>query len=461
MKNSCRTEPEERPRAVHGGHSAYKPRWHDPVRHGEGSAKTGSAVQAPCLPLRVVGWRCHVGPFSLDRATSPFAVQTRLWAAQNIGWWGATAFKRTGHGNGKPCPSKRPRSVGRFRMPPLAFWVLLLLNVWTGVAQDDQRTYTDREFCRLYALNATGAGAESEVQRPSEAPSLPPEANYRLGDIVRQASQRRLEYGAQWHLEHFPYSIAAAYLRRTSKEEDYETLLDVLATYKPWIRPPRTALVVHLRTGDVIERSAYSVDRLLEAQRWYQPIPGRNFGIPYVRPASYYRRAARHYRYKLRDVVLVVGGCGRMMVKSREYVCRVQDLLRSYGFQVLIREGMDPDEDFAFMCRAKHFVPGGGGFDHVVSTVNELLVGPQYRPDQVYDTAQSSLSPALPKTELLGGQGKSDPAQGHGSGAGHGKRDPKERVTKVVKEVKPPPVKVPKIKVCRMQCKFTCHTVCS
>ena len=52
--------------------------------------------------------------------------------------------------------------------------------------------------------------------------------------------------------------------------------------------------------------------------------------------------------------------------RSMGYVQKIKGFFESSNFQVELRLGLPPDEDFVFMCRSKFFVPSGGGFSRLV-----------------------------------------------------------------------------------------------
>ena len=143
-------------------------------------------------------------------------------------------------------------------------------------------------------------------------------------------------------------------------------------------------LVVHLRIGDVLENSKYTVKSHLFQQRKvkmrmrYWPNRGRDPG--YVKPMWVYQQAAKKYKGTVKNVVLVAGGCyATNFVKSIDYVMAVKRFFESEGFPVRLRIGQMPDDDFVFMARAgvskgvANFVQGGGRFSELIQKLIQTV----------------------------------------------------------------------------------------
>ncbi len=207
--------------------------------------------------------------------------------------------------------------------------------------------------------------------------------DYRLGDMVKGVRLRTRGDGETLHFEKYPRSIASTYMRLVP----VGTLdINVLARIV-WGRYNRASKVapalserwqndtwaVHVRAGDVIEQSRWSVDEHLDA-------PGEGLstlsskGIVYVRPL-------RHYQSLFTptgptDVVIICGGCkADTFVKSGEYARKLAAWFTAHPRvrSVRIRLAQNPDEDFVLMCTAAHYIPSGGGFSEVISMTRSRL----------------------------------------------------------------------------------------
>ena len=55
--------------------------------------------------------------------------------------------------------------------------------------------------------------------------------------------------------------------------------------------------------------------------------------------------------------------------KSKEYLAALMKYAQSQGFEVEMITHTDADVSFAYACKAKHFMPGGGGFSKLMSKV--------------------------------------------------------------------------------------------
>ena len=212
---------------------------------------------------------------------------------------------------------------------------------------------------------------------------------YRLSDFFH------FEEGERRH-EEFPNTIIYEYYKRTSEQSDYKTLCEVMDHVQSIrrIAPPETdRCVIHLRTGDVIDNSEFTVDQLLEEQRYYQYDHDKEDYIrkpynAYVKPMSYYEKVARElqrldikavsFSFKLDFNPFPIGTRRKIYQrsesteKSSEYVQRIKGFFLENSFDIINYEGRDIDYDFVYMCNSSFFVPGGGGLSRTVSKVVEL-----------------------------------------------------------------------------------------
>ena len=154
-------------------------------------------------------------------------------------------------------------------------------------------------------------------------------------------------------------------------------------------------IVIHLRLGDVVDGSAFSVQELLTRARPYYPASN---GSVYVYPAQHYQDVIvptkllllssllrqQQQQQSTTTIYLVAGAHGGWQpnhsvpstTKSCAYVLHLRDyLLRLGAARVELRLGGLPDEDLLFMARARYFVPGGGGFSRTVSWLVQELGG--------------------------------------------------------------------------------------
>ena len=148
-------------------------------------------------------------------------------------------------------------------------------------------------------------------------------------------------------------------------------------------KPGPRDVVVHLRLGDVIDSSAFSVQELLSSSRSHYPSDNR----------SVYALAYSYYDFHLTDDLLIQqahrivlvgaahGGYSNKTVLPRTTKsCYYVHLLREYFLQrgakaVELRLGGLPDDDVLFMAQSRYFVLGGGGFSRTIGWLVEELGG--------------------------------------------------------------------------------------
>ena len=193
---------------------------------------------------------------------------------------------------------------------------------------------------------------------------------YRLGDMIKSKSMRAGDGGRQFHLDHYPDSIASEYMRRTDEESNIEILESIVSerSVRPEQVPDSNTLILHLRIGDVIDQTPHMVKEFLARYVLYSN------GVNYVKPLSYYE--AVHKKMTAADPniskVVILGGYHKVLkrkAKSQKYVDRIQQFFESKNMSVTLRINMDADEDFIFMSNSSYFTPSGGGFSELVKKI--------------------------------------------------------------------------------------------
>ena len=197
----------------------------------------------------------------------------------------------------------------------------------------------------------------------------------RHSEIARKNDTHWAIHDRERNVKMTPNSIAADYIRRTNKNNDYDELMDILNERMQKNEssqiPNDNELVVHLRTGDVIDHSKKSVTEMLS--RYTKYVNGKS----YVKPMSYYKQVMKFAASKnLTKVTLVTGFHETKSVrKSLDYVNRVQEAFEENDFQTSIRLNENPDEDFIFMCNSRYFVQSGGGFSKIIAELIKMKNG--------------------------------------------------------------------------------------
>ena len=179
---------------------------------------------------------------------------------------------------------------------------------------------------------------------------------YRLGDMIYGHLDR--SKNKNLYIARYPDSIVSKYMKRTNKSVDLDTLKSIVKKYNPRIRPNKNTIVIHLRVGDVIKGD---VNSLLKKE-----------GLTYTRPLSYYKEAIKNYK-DLESITLVAGGCFLKdnFLKSKMFISKIKSLYTKMGYNVNVRFEKNADDDFVFMCRAKHFIPGGGKFSELITQLRK------------------------------------------------------------------------------------------
>ena len=200
---------------------------------------------------------------------------------------------------------------------------------------------------------------------------------YRLGDMVIKEQHDKWgrnnpEIGYVIYKKKYPYSIAKKYMDRTKKSNNYLVLVQIVNEYTPKIKCDH-CLIIHLRIGDVLDNSDYSVSEHLK-----RPTPHKkNSNIVYTKPLSYYIKSMQLAKIKKIKNIILIGGyhMNSNHTKSEIYVDTIEKLFRNNNFICKKRINQDPDDDFVIMCNAKYFLPSGGGFSRLVTEMVRLKGG--------------------------------------------------------------------------------------
>lgn len=142
-----------------------------------------------------------------------------------------------------------------------------------------------------------------------------------------------------------------------------------------------TVAAVHLRVGDVVERSPHDLHAMLSRPtsfEWSGCTSNDTACTPvsakvYVRPLSAYAPVSRRLKaLGVRTVVLLANAHARLpsYAKSCEYVARIGEYFSQRGFRVGYRLGREADDDLRFASRCAAVVPSGAsGFGQLLAKV--------------------------------------------------------------------------------------------
>ena len=208
-----------------------------------------------------------------------------------------------------------------------------------------------------------------------------PNIPYRLGDMISQNDSRNLDLKET--VDNYPNSIVAEYDSRSDKSNNYELLTDIVK--KRASKIPTNSLskildtcVIHLRTGDVIDHivdAGHSPEDLVNQKI---SMNGHHWGFytPCISDIIEGIDKVAHSK----DILLISGThkyCNKE--NSCKYVRLIASRLRENDYNVSLRMGEDPDEDYVMMCLAKSFIASGGNYSSSIMKVRELLgSGPSY-----------------------------------------------------------------------------------
>ena len=223
-------------------------------------------------------------------------------------------------------------------------------------------------FIYFFVLN----GVEKESVRMYLFTSPKNYNHYRLSDMVSTIHSNNIFMGKEYHKKYYPNTIVTEYWKRAKNIKDYDILYDIAKNYqlKENDIDYDNTLIIHLRTGDVIEGTKYSGKDFFERKiNWHHT---KN----YVRPKKYYEDILNRNIKKLpKKIIFFSGGSNSnsKYKKSLEYINLIKDFFRSKNFEILEYEKKQssPDIDFVKMSRSKYFIKSGGGFSDLIKLMIE------------------------------------------------------------------------------------------
>ena len=217
-----------------------------------------------------------------------------------------------------------------------------------------------------------------------------PWSSYRIGDMFKSHRLRKLKNGWAHHNKKFPSSIAVEYMERienrlTGSDSDYGTLIQIIKerlegdeTLQSLVPDNRT-LVIHLRTGDVIDKDVLPIREFLSFDNATSALKK---GKWYTRGLPFYadiwdQICAENIPI---DRILVMTGFHFHIphFRSIAYINEVIKYLEKLVERVDIRVNENPDEDVIVMSQSKYFVESGGGFSRMITGLVNRNGGKSY-----------------------------------------------------------------------------------
>ena len=200
-------------------------------------------------------------------------------------------------------------------------------------------------------------------------------SGYRIGDMIKDSDSQRDKYkGKEWHIRTYPKSIVTDYFSMTSDIENVEVLVSIVKKKSEQLSAIQ-GCALHLRVGDVMEGSDYSVSEFLVQPRLTYP---NKLWSQYVTCWRMIENCLNHH-VQSRSITIFAGAHHPPMSdfpKSCQYINTIQYLLEQKGYKVSRRLGEDADEDFVLMATAPYFIQSGGGYSRLITSVRKRLGRP-------------------------------------------------------------------------------------
>ena len=213
---------------------------------------------------------------------------------------------------------------------------------------------------------------------------------YRLNDMLRISHKRQEscnhdglntnphcdenENWEQYHVRNFPNSIVVKFLQKSEgeKRDVIATLWSILKTLDSPFKPPDSdTVVLHLRVGDVIDRTTIRHG----SEFWENKINTWQASGKYSAPEWANYTITKHdfdslpWPPEAKKVCIVYGFHTREdHTKSIEYLQAVEESL-SKRFAVSFETHENADDALRYMSHAKYFIPSGGGFSRLCANM--------------------------------------------------------------------------------------------
>lgn len=211
---------------------------------------------------------------------------------------------------------------------------------------------------------------------------------YRINDGVHQMAENQCDV--------HPFSIVCKYRTETIEPCHIPTLISIMDNFKVKDIPNKHTAVIHVRLGDGLCQRVDPVcrgDRTNEPDCWHRGTDcwfdqqlDRRYAFSKVQYIGIFK-----VLHKIGVKSAVIVGDPRHWTRTADlrerdysvdeaYVRNMVATMQTYGISTQVRQTQSPDEDFLYMCSAKIFVRGGGGFSKLIATIVK-----EYRNGTVFD----------------------------------------------------------------------------
>lgn len=201
--------------------------------------------------------------------------------------------------------------------------------------------------------------------------------DYRLGDFLKGYIFRKEKYIQDNIIKNYPDSLCSKYYKivKNYNEEKMWNNIEVISKLINDVEtevPDRNTLVIHLRIGDAI--IDYKNGKFIYRKTGFN---NSTYGTPLEKIDKF----ILENKNKFKNVVLVYGihkGHTHDISLSEKYLDELRSILFKHNIKFNERHNDNPDLDFCYMCKSKHFIRSGSGFSSLVSSVVE------YKNNKVY-----------------------------------------------------------------------------
>ena len=204
---------------------------------------------------------------------------------------------------------------------------------------------------------------------------------YRLGNVLNGGKNKGT---SKWSyiLTNFPDSLGAKYIKLNKHKIKF--LVKIINQYDI-ILPRQNECIVHLRLGDVLDKSKYSVE-----QHFKKSIPSTGcINANIILPQRYYKKSINRIKkyYKFIDKIKIIT-CFHNSTdnsKSKQYLNVIEQIFsKSFETETIINSNncytniknyKNVDLDFVYMSNSKYFIKSIGSYSNWICKVIQYKKG--------------------------------------------------------------------------------------
>ena len=210
--------------------------------------------------------------------------------------------------------------------------------------------------------------------------------NYRLGDFISGYLYKKDKKIFDFMITNYKDSICVKYYNKiknlsdSKKWSNYKILNELVDEVELENLPQEKDIVIHLRLGDIInyKNNQFKFNEHISGSNSNNSFSNNQYGTN----LSELKKFILKNRNEFNKFIFVYGIHYKPIQglnPSIKYLEDLRNFLRQNKINFEERHNNNPDIDFAFMCKSKHFMPSGSGFSNYILKIIELRNNKVYK----------------------------------------------------------------------------------